>query len=113
MSDPTWDDIRGEVPCTYRQFDHWATKGYIHATWTPGTGNVRTITRAEVTVLALMTDLVSAGLTPTAAAALARQLAHVDVATLGKFNVSRAASSGPTEPESQSRRASMGWEWES
>jgi hypothetical protein len=37
-----------------------------------------------------MADLVSAGLTPTAAAGLARQLADADVATMGRFNVSKA-----------------------
>jgi len=85
-----WGDIAASVSCTYRQFDVWATAGLIHATGATGSGNVRTITRAEITVLAIMADLVAAGVIPRAAAGLARQLAEVDVASMGKFCVSRA-----------------------
>ena len=93
MSDPTWETIRDTPNLTYRQFDFWCSKGWIHPNYNHGsTGYSRTMPAPEIHVLALMADLVAAGLKPAAAAPLARQLAAVDVATLGPFHVSRAAS---------------------
>jgi MerR HTH family regulatory protein len=87
----TWSDIQETVNITYRQLDTWIRAGLIHpAGGVVGTGNFRYFTPDEVNVLATMADLVSAGLMPAAAAGLARQLADVDVGTMGKFNVSKA-----------------------
>jgi hypothetical protein len=87
----TWSDIAPNINITYRQLDTWIRAGLIHpAGGVVGTGNFRYFTPAEVNVLTTMADLVAAGLSPLAAAGLARQLARVDVATLGKFCVSKA-----------------------
>lgn len=93
MSDATWADVHSIIPeLTFRCFDHWVTKSYIHTDDDhPSRGFPRTLTWDEVDVLVLMADLVTAGMTPSAAAPLARQLAAVDVATIGRFNVSRAS----------------------
>jgi MerR HTH family regulatory protein len=91
MSVLTWADIAPNINATYRQLDTWIRAGLIHpAGGVVGTGNFRYFTPDEVNVLATMADLVSAGLTPLAAAGLARQLADVDVGTMGKFCVSKA-----------------------
>lgn len=58
MSDLTWETIRDTVPCSYRQFDHWCSHDLIHADYHPGTGNHRTLTRAEVHVLRILAELV-------------------------------------------------------
>ena len=57
---------------TYRQFDHWIRRGYI-AGGCPGSGRRRDISADEFDVLARMAGLVRAGVTPAAAAELARQ----------------------------------------
>jgi len=97
VSDPTWDDIRGEVPhLTYRQFNTWISANLIQATWLRsdgGSGDRRTMTWAEVDVLTLMADLVHAGMTPKAAAPLARLLAAEESAPLGSFRLYHAGAS--------------------
>lgn len=93
MSAPAWETVRDTPNLTYRQFDYWCSKGWVRVDPNAGIGVPRTLTEHEAKAAVLMADLVAAGLTPSAAAGLARQLAAVDVATLGgKFNVSRAAS---------------------
>jgi MerR HTH family regulatory protein len=91
MTALVWSDIAPNINITYRQLDTWIRAGLIHpAGGVVGTGNFRSFTPDEVNVLAAMSDLVSAGLMPAAAAGLARQLARVDVAMMGRFNVSKA-----------------------
>jgi len=86
-----WGDIAASVSCSFRQWDIWATSGLIKTTG-GGYGTPRTITRAEITVLAIMADLVAAGMTPKAAAPLARLLATGDSAPLGSFRLYHAGS---------------------
>lgn len=93
MSELTWDTIKGVAGCTYRQYDHWVTKGYIHTDDDhPSRGFPRALTWAEVGVLTILTDLVAAGMLPEAAAPLARTLAVSELAPFGDFVVSRATS---------------------
>lgn len=87
MTAVMWDQIRDTIGCSYRQFDTWAAAGLIHATGGNGNGYPRRLDPAEVTVLAAMADLVVAGLKPAAAAPLARQLAELGVASLGRFTI--------------------------
>jgi MerR-like DNA binding protein len=62
---------------TYRQLDHWCKAGYLHVS-SKGSGTPRDWPHREVKVARFMARLVTAGLTPKAAAEVARQVAASD-----------------------------------
>ena len=80
------DAIQDIPGMTYRKFDHWCRKGYIHCARLheettilgpighKGSGNRRIITQDEIRVLTVMTELVTLGFNPAAAAFVARAL---------------------------------------
>lgn len=76
---------------TYRQLDHWITKGYIRpAVASPGSGAPREINAHEVTVLNLMAGLVREGFRPERAAEIARTMADGNPAVIvGEFCIVR------------------------
>ena len=53
--------VRLPAGVTYRQFDHWCSKGYIKGADKPGTGNPREITTEEEEVLHLAARLIDFG----------------------------------------------------
>lgn len=61
---------------TYRRIDFWTRAGYLAPTAaSPGSGHQRVYPASEVTIALLMVRLVDDGLTPSAAAECARELA--------------------------------------
>jgi DNA-binding transcriptional MerR regulator len=68
-------DLLNQVPgLTYRMLDHWCTRGYLKPdTAHPGKGRERQFADDEVRVAQTMHHLVSRGVLPAAAAALARR----------------------------------------
>ena len=86
-----WESVKDIPGITYRRLDHWIRKGYISCGFEGdecGSGHWRTLDGAEIRVVALMVALVTAGLTPAAAAPVARSLAVNKSAPLGNFIVS-------------------------
>ena len=76
---------------TYRQFDHWCTKGYINGGKEVGTGNYRRLDDHELRVLREMGKLVESGLTPLLASAVARDLLEHGYSRLpGGYVIKRA-----------------------
>ena len=74
MNAKTYADSLG---ITYRQFDHWCRTGYVFddlESAMPGYGYSRSLTQSEAERLRLMAGLVTLGLRPKPAAALAREL---------------------------------------
>lgn len=64
-------EILASLPgLTYRQLDHWLTKGYLRASGRQG--RLRTLSPREVRVLRLMFQLVDAGVSPEQAVKMAR-----------------------------------------
>jgi hypothetical protein len=63
---------------TYRQFDHWATKGYLplveDTDVSLGSGNRREISNEAAEHLVLMAELVRAGMNPRRASDHARKI---------------------------------------
>jgi len=58
---------------TYRQLDHWVRRGYLNpGNANAGTGNYRQWPAGELRIANLMYRLIQAGLTPAAAARVAR-----------------------------------------
>jgi hypothetical protein len=70
------------LPISYRQFDHWCTRGWIRG-GRPGTGNPRHLDDKEMRVLAHMAALVSDGVRPDRAAVAARELVETGQTALG------------------------------
>lgn len=66
------DTVLRRTGLTYRQLDHWATKGYLQPEGGEGSGRVRYWPEREVQVAAAMKRYVDAGLTPKAAHEAAR-----------------------------------------
>lgn len=65
--------VLAEIPdLTYRRLDHWCSKGWLRPDHRGGTGYARTFTGDEVQVARIMVRLIAAGLTPSAAARIAR-----------------------------------------
>jgi DNA-binding transcriptional MerR regulator len=67
-------DLLARVPgLTYRQLDHWCSRGYIQPDKAhPGSGRQRQFGADEVRVIRAMHELVANGVLPAAAARLAR-----------------------------------------
>ena len=89
-----WATLKNIPGLTYRRFDHWCTRGYIHFLRendmvAEGSGNWRTIAEDEVPVLTLLTELVTIGLLPQIAEPIARALTSGNVGTLGNFQITR------------------------
>ena len=73
---------------SYRQFDHWCSKGYIEGLGidqNPGSGFNRWITPKQAKQLRLMGQLVKAGMRPDAAAQVALQIIDGQTPRLGDF----------------------------
>lgn len=67
-------DVTRITGATYRQLDHWTRRGYLRpAEPTPGTGVPRSWPPQEVEVARVMARLVTAGVVPDRAAAVARE----------------------------------------
>lgn len=68
------DRTMARLGITYRQFDHWSSRGYLGGPSLTGhgTGNPRMLTNDQIRVLRRMGELVNRGMTPAAASALAR-----------------------------------------
>jgi hypothetical protein len=79
--DVPWD----RAGITYRQYDHWVTKGYLPGIGNPGYGTERVVTREQFEHLAKMAKLVKGGMVPKAAS---------DYATAGKADAIYAAMVG-------------------
>ena len=91
-----WEAVKGIPNITYRRFDHWCTKGYIRYDIERGkseqSGNWRTISEAEVAVVALMVELVVAlGFRPDAAEIMARRITADGMVTLGNLQIGKAS----------------------
>jgi len=57
---------------TYRQFDHWVTRGWIRPTNSGGSGHDRVFSMDEVRIFRIMATLTTLGFRPAHAAELAR-----------------------------------------
>lgn len=70
---------------SYRQVDHWVRCGWLvpEGEVHPGSGRRRGFADQEVLVAGMMAHLVAAGLQPSAAAPIARELAMTGRATFG------------------------------
>ena len=98
MSDDTIEgkDAIQDIPgMTYRKFDHWCRKGYIHHArrWEETasvSGNHRIITDDEIRVLTIMSELVTLGFEPAAASFVARAL-DSGVTKFGSLRIERAS----------------------
>ena len=67
------EDLAVSLGITYRQLDYWVWQGYLRpADPTPGTGVPREWPEAELEIARRMGRLTTAGLTPAAAAVIAR-----------------------------------------
>ena len=91
-----WEAVKDINGMTYRRFDHWCSKGYIRFDIergkSEGSGNWRTLSESEVRAIALMVELVTLGLTPAAAAPLARTMALGITTIFGGFEIRRWAA---------------------
>lgn len=86
-------DAQRAARITYRQLDHWTTNGYIRTkTANPGSGNGRVYTEREVRVLTLMAGLVHAGVEPSVASRVARQIVAKGSSRLGRQFTVRAVA---------------------
>jgi DNA-binding transcriptional MerR regulator len=73
------DEIMATAGVTYRQLDHWTTRGYLRADEpSPGSGNHRTWSPAEIGVAVEIQRLTGAGLSLPTAAAVARRIVTND-----------------------------------
>lgn len=63
---------RSELGITYRQLDHWITRGYLRPENKPGSGTEREFSEREIEVAKLMAALVNAGFRAEKAAKTAR-----------------------------------------
>jgi len=88
-----WEAVQGIPGMTYRKFDYWCSRGYIHCSSRrfERSGFARAITWDEVRVITLMAELTSLGVLPETAAPLARTLALGITATFGGFQIRRTA----------------------
>lgn len=81
-------ELAAHAGITYRRLDYWTRAGHlwpVHLEPKPVTGTGRRLTfpRREVGVATWMGELVDHGMTPTLAAAVARQLVDTGSAKLG------------------------------
>lgn len=92
----TWamviSEILASIPgLTYRQLDHWITKGYIRPV--PGSrrgyGFQRSLSPKEVRVLRTMFELVQDGVNPEQAVKMARRHVNRRPVFLGGFQLTR------------------------
>jgi hypothetical protein len=63
---------RNELGITYRQLDHWVTRGYLRPENKPGSGYGREFSESEIEIAKLMAKLVHAGFRAEKAAKTAR-----------------------------------------
>lgn len=86
-------EILASLPgLTYRQLDHWLTRGYLRAAkGQRGHGFQRTLTPREVRILRTMYALVSDGVNPEQAVKMARQHEAGKPVFLGGFELTRPA----------------------
>jgi len=77
---------------TYRQFDHWVTRGWIYASGGGGHGHPRDLSNSERAVLEQMGRLVADGVTPARAVTLARELVANGTARLAGHVLTPSAS---------------------
>lgn len=76
---------------TYRQLEHWSNQGYLRAEApAPGAGVAHYYGPDEAPVAKWMALLVRHGITPAAAAPIARDLHHHGRARLGLFDITTA-----------------------
>lgn len=75
MRVPPWAE---DVNATYRQLDYWIRRGWLHPLGT-GSGNRRQWPETERRAARIMARCVNAGLTPEAAASVARSVLESEV----------------------------------
>lgn len=82
--DAAWERVKA-TGVTWRQYSHWAARGYLRTEQPsgPGSGNVRTITGDEIRALEIMLPLVKAGVAPKMASEYARRLLATGEVILG------------------------------
>lgn len=88
-----WDRVRPLGTVTYRQFDYWIRRGWVHVD-TPtglGSGHARTISTHELAVVAEMGRLASLGLGPDVSARVGRDLASQGWSVLDGIRIEAAA----------------------
>lgn len=82
------DTTLRDAGVTYRQFDHWCTKGYIAGLYDsqhPGSGFNRDLDTRQIKQVRLMGQLVTAGMRPDAAANVALRIIAGETPRLGDF----------------------------
>jgi hypothetical protein len=80
---------------TYRQLDHWVTRGYLHPrrrAHNPGSGHPRTFTPREGDVAEAMAGLVALGMLPAAAAKIGRRIVTKGEAKVGGLRITKDAA---------------------